>query len=115
MGRQLPQYNDQALAIAERLKDLMIPFQKRMYYTPEMDGRYSIKNVLPALIPELSYSDLDIQDGGSASRIFEDMVNGTFEGDVAGTRKQLLEYCKMDTFAMVKLLEKLEQTIEPSN
>lgn len=115
MGRQLPQYNDQALVIAERLKDLMIPFQKRMYYTPDMDGRYSIKNVLPALIPELSYSDLDIQDGGSASRIFEDMVNGTFEGDVVGTRKQLLEYCKMDTFAMVKLLEKLEQTIEPSN
>jgi len=37
------------------------------------------------------------------------MVNGTFEGDIEKTRSQLLEYCKLDTFAMEKILEKLKE------
>ena len=37
------------------------------------------------------------------------MVNGTFEGDVEETRRQLLEYCKLDTYAMVRILDKLQQ------
>ncbi|MDB2702174.1 MAG: hypothetical protein ABF273_04030 [Wenyingzhuangia sp.] len=72
-------------------------------------GSYSIKYVLPALVPELSYNDLDIKEGGTASNTFLSMVNGTIEGDVQKTRKQLLEYCELDTFAMVKILEKLLQ------
>ena len=95
--------------IVNRLKDLMIPFQQKWYYTPEMRGSYSIKSVLPALIPDLSYNDLDIKEGGTASNTFLSMVNGTFEGDVEETRKQLLEYCKLDTYAMVRILDKLRQ------
>jgi hypothetical protein len=87
----------------------MIPFQQKLYYTPEMRGSYSIKYVLPALVPELSYDDLPIKEGGTASNTFLSMVNGLFKGDVKETRKQLLEYCKLDTFAMVKILEKLLQ------
>lgn len=78
-------------------------------FTPEMRGSYSIKSVLPALIPDLSYNDLDIKEGGTASNTFLSMVNGTFEGNVEKTRKQLLEYCKMDTQAMVKILDVLNQ------
>lgn len=85
----------------------MISFQQKWYYTPEMKGSYSIKYVLPALVPELSYNDLDIKEGGTASNTFLSMVNGTFEGDAEETRRQLLEYCKLDTYAMVKILEKL--------
>ena len=85
----------------------MIPFQQKWYYTPEMRGSYSIKYVLPALVPELSYNDLPIKEGGTASNTFLSMVNGSFAGDVEETRNQLLEYCKLDTFAMVKILEKL--------
>ena len=48
----------------------MVPFQQRWYYTHEMKGSYSIKYVLPALVPELSYDDLDIKDGGTASNTF---------------------------------------------
>jgi hypothetical protein len=95
--------------IVNRLKDLMIPFQQKWYYTPEMKGSYSIKYVLPALVPELSYNDLDIKEGGTASNTFLSMVNETFEGNVEETRRQLLEYCKLDTYAMVKILEKLRQ------
>jgi len=102
-----PQYSNELSGIVNRLKDLMIPFQQKWYYTPEMRGSYSIKYVLPALVPELSYNDLEIKEGGTASNTFLSMVNGTFAGDVEETRNQLLEYCKLDTFAMVKILEKL--------
>ena len=79
--------------VVNKLKDLMIPFQQKWYYTPEMRGSYSIKYVLPAVVPELSYNDLPIKEGGTASNIFLSMVNGTFDGDVKETRRQLLELC----------------------
>ncbi len=87
----------------------MIPFQQKWYYTPKMKGSYSIKYVLPALVPELSYDGLPIKEGGTASNTFLSMVNGTFEGDLEETKRQLLEYCKLNTCAMVKILEKLLQ------
>ena len=74
-----------------------------------MRGSYSIKQVLPALLPELSYNDLEINEGGSASNTFLSMVNGTFKGNKSHVRKNLREYCKMDTYAMVKILEKLNE------
>ena len=103
------EYSNELRGIVNRLKDLMIPFQQKWYYTPEMRGSYSIKSVLPALIPELSYNNLDIKEGGAASNTFLSMVNGTFKGDLEEIRRQLLEYCKLDTFAMVRILDKLRQ------
>ncbi len=103
-----PEYSTALNGIINRLKDLMVPFQQRWYYTPEMKGSYSIKYVLPALVPELSYDDLDIKDGGTASNTFLSMVNGTFEGDVTEKRKQLIKYCTRDTYAMVRILEILQ-------
>lgn len=103
-----PQYSKELKGIINRLKDLMLPFQKRWYYTPEMKGSYSIKYVLPALVPELSYNNLEIKEGGTASNTFLSMVNGTFEGDLKETRRQLLEYCELDTMAMVRILEVLK-------
>ena len=104
-----PRYSNELRGIVNRLKDLMIPFQQKWYYTPEMKGSYSIKLVLPALVPELSYDGLPIKEGGAASNTFLSMVNGTFEGDVKEIRNQLIEYCELDTYAMVKILEKLCQ------
>ena len=75
----------------------------------EMKGSYSIKFVLPALVPELSYDELEIKEGGTASNTFLSMVNGTFNGNTAKVRSQLLEYCKLDTYAMVKILERLKK------
>ena len=94
--------------IISRLVDLMIPFQKKWYYTPEMKGSYSIKAVLPALVPALSYQDLDIKEGGTASTSFAQMVHGTFEGDAEKTRQELLAYCKLDTLAMVEIYRVLK-------
>lgn len=102
-----PEFARALTDIINRMKDLMIPFQQKWYYTPEMKGSYSIKYVLPALVPELSYDTLDIKQGSMASNTFFQMLNGTFQGDVQKTREDLLEYCQMDTYAMVKILEKL--------
>jgi hypothetical protein len=104
-----PIYANELTNIIGRLKDLMIPFQKKWYYTPAMKGSYSIKYVLPALVPELSYQDLEIKEGGTASSIFTQMVKGEFQGDIEKTKIDLLEYCKLDTYAMVKILEKLKE------
>ena len=63
-----------------------------------------------ALVPELSYNNLNISEGGTASNTFAAMVSGNFEGNTEQTRKDLLAYCKLDTFAMVKIVERLIQT-----
>lgn len=94
--------------IIDRIVDLMIPFRDRWYYTPEMQGSYSIKKVLPALVPELSYEELPIKEGETASLTFSQLVQGTFKGDLEETRLHLLEYCKMDTLAMVEILKHLK-------
>lgn len=103
-----PQHRVAINKIIGRLKDLMTVFQQRWYYTPAMQGSYSIKKVLPALVPELSYANLNIAEGGTASSTFASMLLGEFEGDVVQTRKYLLEYCKLDTLAMVEILKKLK-------
>ena len=105
------EYSTELRGIVNRLKDLMIPFQQKWYYTPEMRGSYSIKDVLPALVPGLSYNDLEINEGGNASNVFISMINGDFKGNESQTRKSLLEYCKRDTYAMVKIVEKLNEII----
>lgn len=107
-----PKYKEQLNNIINRMKDLMIPFQKKWFYTPEMEGSYSIKYVLPALVSDLSYDQLAIKDGGTASNTFLSMVNNTFDGNEVEERKNLLEYCEMDSFAMVKILDKLFQVVK---
>ena len=104
---QFPKFKTQLESIIERLKDLMVPFQKKWYYTPEMKGSYSIKQVLPALVPRLSYNKLNIQSGASSSSTFLSMVNKNFKGNEMASRKDLLEYCKHDTYAMTKIIDRL--------
>ena len=104
-----PEYVETITAIQARIIDLMVPFRKKFLYHPAMQGSYSIKKVLPALLPELSYNDLAISDGGNASATF---YNLRYEPDVkkvATNRKDLLQYCKLDTWAMVKLVEKMRE------
>ena len=73
-----------------------------------MNGSYSIKVVLPALIPNLKYDDLEIGEGGMASAAFVCLYPNTNEQEGSKIRAALLEYCKLDTYAMVMLLEHLE-------
>jgi hypothetical protein len=92
--------------IQERMVDLMAPFRKN-YRLPAMKGSYSIKYVLPALVPELSYDSLAIGNGGDASAAFYNLKDVEDETQREVIRKALLEYCALDTMAMVRILEKL--------
>jgi len=105
--RDFPDYEDQISSIIERIRDLMIPFQKRFYYTPRMKGSYSIKAVLPALVSDLDYSDLAIAEGGAAMNAFEQLLDETDENKVSEIRQHLEEYCSRDTLAMVRILDVL--------
>lgn len=106
-----PKYKEQINSIIGRIKDLMLPFQKKYYYTPEMQGSYSIKYVLPALVPEMSYDNMEIADGGTASLAYESLSTMDDFIKIDEIKKQLLEYCKLDTLAMVRILEKLEHVV----
>jgi predicted RecB family nuclease len=93
---------------ASRLVDLSAPFRGHSYWTAEMGGSYSIKSVLPALAPEMSYDGMEIADGGAASRAYESLHYDQDPARVAQLRAALLDYCRLDTLAMVKVLEVLE-------
>ena len=90
-----------------RFIDLMKVFKARWYYHWQFQGSYSIKKVLPALALDLSYKDLDIGEGASAARAYIQLKTLT-EKEATKVKKDLLEYCRLDTFAMVKILKELK-------
>jgi hypothetical protein len=103
------EFSEHLLAINENMQDLMVPFQKKWYVTPHMNGSYSIKYVLPSLVPEFekAYKELDgVQNGSQAMNAFARLAF-LEEAEKQKLRKSLLEYCKLDTLAMVKILERL--------
>ena len=99
------------MSIHNNMQDLMLPFQKKWYVTPSMQGSYSIKYVLPALVPEFekAYKDLEfVHNGNEAMNVYANLKNLSNEEKIA-YKKALLEYCKLDTLAMVKILEVLRK------
>ncbi|GIT98799.1 DUF2779 domain-containing protein [Sulfurovum sp. TSL1] len=99
------------LVVHENIIDLMIPFQQKYYVTPSMKGSYSIKYVLPALVPEMeqAYKALDgVKNGGEAMQAFANLSK-LDAAEKEKKRQALLAYCKLDTLAMVKILEKLKE------
>lgn len=102
-----PEYSDQIENIVRNIQDLMIPFRRKDIYRWEMEGSYSIKYVLPALVPEMNYKEMEISDGGMASSAWLNMLDMEDLEEIEKIRKALLQYCKMDTLAMVSILDKL--------
>ncbi len=108
LARDLPHHAAAIEALLPRIKDLIDPFKKGWYYAPGMNGSNSIKSVLPALVPELDYHDLNIQEGATASMHYSQLAAGTYAGDAAQLRADLLAYCELDTLAMMRVLAVLE-------
>ena len=102
-----PQYTDELWAIIDRFKDLHAII-KNNYYHPKFYGSFSLKYILPALVPEMSYDKLSIQDGMQASIDYLRMIDSaTPEEEKATIRNDLLIYCGQDTLAMVKIRDEL--------
>jgi hypothetical protein len=109
LAEEFPAYASKLMNIHDNILDLMAPFRSKYYYAKEMQGSYSIKYVLPALIPGQGYDGMAICNGGEAMNAYATLHLVKDEAEVARSRKALLEYCKLDTLAMVMLLEKLRE------
>lgn len=93
--------------IRERIIDLL-PLIRAHVYDPEFHGSFSIKSVLPALVPKLGYDDLEIADGNNASLAYTEIQDPSTRPErVAKLRAALLAYCKRDTQALLELFRLL--------
>ena len=108
LKNDFPEYAEKIDLILKRMIDLAQPFQSRSYYHPAMKNSFSMKSLLPALVPELSYANLKISSGSIAMIAYENLQKETDMFRILETREYLLEYCKLDTLAMVKVFEVLE-------
>ncbi len=104
-----PDLADYLHALNERFVDLIEPFRNGGYYDSEFKGSFSIKKVLPAVCPnddELDYKQLDISNGGMASSAFKEMRYQP-KDQIEHTRTKLFQYCRLDTYAMYAIYQKL--------
>lgn len=106
---QFPQYHNRIQSVLDNMVDLMAPFRSKHIYHWQFEGSYSIKSVLPALIPELSYDSLNISDGGTAAESWLKMRNTGNTEEQEQINRDLLEYCHLDTLAMVRIVEKMKE------
>lgn len=107
---RFPNLEEALQSIIERLYDLLIPIRKH-YFHRDLQGSYSIKKVLPSVVPELSYDDLEeVQDGMMAQQAYLELIHAdTLHERKWALTESLLKYCKLDTYAMVKLVERLSK------
>lgn len=107
ISRDFPEYEEGVNKMLLRIADLMVPFRNKAYYKPEMRSSYSIKKVLPAINPDYTYENLEIQEGNAAGMEYLRMSSLQDEEEKSKIRKNLLEYCKRDTWGMAVILEQL--------
>ncbi|MBE6962198.1 MAG: DUF2779 domain-containing protein [Ruminococcaceae bacterium] len=115
LAQQFPDLASHLLNIQENIRDLLVPFQSGHYYNRAMGGSFSIKSVLPALFPNdpvLDYHNLEcVHNGAEAMTIFP-KIKDMYPEDQSAARASLLAYCKLDTYAMVKVWEALEEAVK---
>ena len=107
LAQAFPQYEGRLLALCERVVDLLALIRSN-YYHPEFHGSFSIKSVIPALVPDLAYDDLEIPEGLAAAAAYARLRDDdTPQSDRARISEALLAYCERDTEAMVRVFEVL--------
>src|SRR5208337_5147254 len=103
----LPEFSGRINKIQRRLWDLL-PIIRDHVYHPAFGGSYSLKSVLPALVPNMTYEGMEVADGQAAGLAWESLISGNCgEAERQRKRKALLDYCGQDTLAMVRLVDKL--------
>ena len=114
MADMFKEFREHLLNISENIIDIEKPFSNQDYYVKDMAGRSSIKVVLPALFPNdpsLDYHNLeDVHKGDEASAAYLSLKSLSKE-DEAKLRSNMLKYCGLDTYAMVKIYLKLKELL----
>ena len=110
LAETYPDLSEHLTNIRNNIVDLLVPFQSGWYYNKAMGGSFSIKSVLPAIFPDdpsLNYHNLEgVHNGGEAMTIFPKIQHMSPE-DQKIARHNLLKYCELDTYAMVKVWQEL--------
>lgn len=110
LATQFPEYAAQLNDMADRLWDQLDIFRK--YYKHYAFGSSnSIKNVLPVLVPKLSYADLNVSKGDQAQSVWGAMIRETDEAAKSKMIADLKAYCRLDTLAMVKIHQVLRDQV----
>jgi len=106
LADRFPRLKRPLLAINDRIVDLL-PIARRYYYHPAQQGSWSIKSVLPTIATDVSYNELDgVQDGIMAMAAYLEAIHAqTASARKDEIRRQLLNYCRLDTYALVRLWE----------
>ncbi len=106
-----PEHSEALQSIISRLWDQLVIFRNH-YRHPEFYGSNSLKDVLPVLVPSLSYEDLDIQEGNDAQAVWDEMINTANEEARNNMINSLRAYCEMDTLATVEIHNALHREID---
>ena len=105
---QFPQYEEALSKLIDRFVDLAQVFIDGLVYDERMKGAYSLKRIIEAIHPELSYENLAISHGMDAVYHYRNLVDDEEQDEV---KAALLSYCRMDTLAMVKVFQWLESLV----
>ena len=115
LAETFPDLSEHLLNIRDHVIDLLVPFQSGWYYNRGMGGSFSIKSVLPAIFPDdpsLNYHNLEgVHNGGEAMTVFP-KIKDMAPDEQKATIHNLLKYCELDTYAMVKVWEELVRATE---
>jgi predicted RecB family nuclease len=105
----LPEFSGRINKIQRRLWDLL-PIIRDHVYHPAFAGSYSLKSVLPALVPEMTYDGMQVANGQDAGLAWKSLLRGVLDQkDHDMIKKALLDYCGQDTIALLRLLERLKR------
>jgi len=112
LALQLPHLSAAINDVLQRHRVDLLQVVRSHYYHPGFHGSFSLKSVLPTLVPEMGYEQLEIREGGAASRAFVDMRDPDLPvEDRLRIREALLAYCGQDTYAMVRIVEALRRIV----
>ena len=113
IGEHLPEFADFMTNLNDRIYDLMMIVKKGYYFDSRFGGSASIKKVLPVMVPELSYQDLNIHEGGTASSSWPVLTDPTTpDNQKEQLKKDMLAYCGLDTLAMVEIYKRFVEMIK---
>ena len=112
LGRWLPDLAPAAERIRARLWDLLKVMRGHVYH-PRFRGSFSLKQVLPALVPALSYDEMEVAEGSAAGPTWDGLVRGRVEGrlepaEAMRVERALRDYCGQDTRGLVEVMRALE-------
>ena len=109
LAEWLATYAQRISRVLDRLWDLL-PVVRKYIYHPNFNNSFSLKTVLPALVPDMTYDGMSVSEGQEAGLAFERMIGGSLSvSEREKTRQDLLAYCRQDTLAMVRLVDVLAQ------